>query len=93
MSILDYLLRRPKKSADVAKERLQIILARENVAQSGPDYLPEMKREILEVIGKYIDVDLDKIQVNVEKDADCEILELNIPLSEAQEKQQRKAAG
>ena len=91
MSILDYLLRRPKKSAGVAKERLQIILARENMSRGAPDYLPAMKREILEVIGKYINVDLEKIQVNVEREDDCEILELNIPLNEALE-QQRKAA-
>ena len=79
----------PQERAD---RNQPIFLARENVVQSGPDYLPEMIREILQVISKYIDIDLDKIQVNVEKDSDCEILELNIPLSEAQEKQQRKAA-
>lgn len=92
MSILDYLLRRKKKSANLAKERLQIILAREHGTEAGPDYLPELKRELLEVISKYIDIDLDRIQVNVERDSNCEILELNIPLSEAQEQEQKKVA-
>lgn len=92
MSILDYLLRRKKKSANLAKERLQIILAREHGTEAGPDYLPELKRELLEVISKYIDIDLGRIQVNVERDSNCEILELNIPLSEAQEQEQKKVA-
>ncbi len=82
MSILDYLLRRKKKSANVAKERLQIILAAENINRKGPDFLPQLKRELLEVISKYVEVNQELIQVNVERDSDCDILELNIPLSD-----------
>jgi cell division topological specificity factor len=47
MALLDYLLRKRKKSASVAKERLQIILAREHADLSGPDYLPNLKKDIL----------------------------------------------
>ncbi|HHM06528.1 MAG TPA: cell division topological specificity factor MinE [Gammaproteobacteria bacterium] len=82
MSLLDYLLRRQKKTAVVAKDRLQIILAREHTDRDGPDYLPAMKRELLEVVGRYIDVDLDNVQVNLDRNGDCEILELNIQLPE-----------
>lgn len=94
MSILDYLLRRKKKSANIAKERLQIILAAENINKKGPDFLPELKRELLEVISKYVDVNQELIQVNVERDSDCDILELNIPLNEitVKPKGQQKAA-
>ncbi len=94
MSILDYLLRRKKKSANIAKERLQIILAAENINKKGPDFLPELKRELLEVISKYVEVNQELIQVNVERDSDCDILELNIPLSETtvKPKGQQKAA-
>jgi len=94
MSILDYLLRRKKKTANVAKERLQIILAAENITKNGPDFLPQLKQELLEVISKYVDIDLDLIQVNLERDHDCDILELNIPLSEATAKpvQKKKAS-
>jgi len=93
MSILDYLLRKKKKTANVAKERLQIILAAENLTKNGPDYLPELKRELLAVICKYIDIDQDKIQVNIERDDGCDILELNIPLTESQLKEQQQKAG
>lgn len=80
MGIFDY-FRSPKpKSAALAKERLQIIVARERVHRSGPDYLPALHREILAVIRKYVQVDDEAVQMNLEREGDCEILELNITL-------------
>lgn len=84
MSLLDYLLGNRKKSAAVAKERLQIILAHEhNGRADAPDYLPAMKQEILAVIAKYVSVEQDKINVNLDRQDDYEVLELNIVLPEA----------
>jgi cell division topological specificity factor len=91
MTLLNYLLGRRKKSAVVAKERLQIILAREHADRNGPDYLPELKKDILEVVAKYVTVDLDRIQVNLDKDGDMDILELNIILPDKQPEQQKVA--
>ena len=76
MTLLNYLLGRRKKTATVAKERLQIILAREHADRDGPDYLPELKKDILEVVAKYVTVDMDRIQVNLDKNGDIDILEL-----------------
>jgi cell division topological specificity factor len=90
MALLDYLLKKRKKSASVAKERLQIILAREHADRSGPDYLPQLKKDILAVVEKYVRIDYDRIQVNVENDGNYEILELNITLPEVA---QKKAVG
>lgn len=92
MSLLDYVLRRPKKTAHVARDRLQIILAREHSDHNGPDYLPALKRELLEVVCRYVKVDLDAINVNLERDGDCEILELNITLPEHEQPLSRVAA-
>jgi cell division topological specificity factor len=86
MSILDYLTRKHKKSASVAKERLQLILAHEHATTSGPDYLPALQRELLAVVSKYTHIDLDDIKINIDKDDDCEILELNISLPETEKK-------
>jgi len=86
MSILDYLTRNRKKTASVAKERLQLILSREHATASGPDYLPALQKELLAVVSKYTHIDLDDIKINLEKDGDCEILELNIALPEAENK-------
>ena len=91
MTLLNYLLGRKKKTATVAKERLQIILAREHADRDGPDYLPELKKDILAVVAKYVAVDLDRIQVNLDKNGDTEILELNIVLPDKQPEQPKVA--
>ena len=51
------LFRRTPSSASVAKERLRIIVAQERSARGSPDYLPLLRREILQVIHKYVNVD------------------------------------
>ncbi|MBU2822540.1 cell division topological specificity factor MinE, partial [Acidithiobacillus ferrooxidans] len=46
MSFLDYFLGSRKKSANVAKDRLKLILAHERDAD-GPDFLPALQEELL----------------------------------------------
>jgi cell division topological specificity factor len=91
MTLLNYLLGRRKNTATVAKERLQIILAREHADRDGPDYLPDLKKDILAVVAKYVAIDLDRIQVSVDKDGDTDILELNIILPDKQPEPQKVA--
>ncbi|MCI0508264.1 MAG: cell division topological specificity factor MinE [Gammaproteobacteria bacterium] len=91
MTLLNYLLGRRKKTATVAKERLQIIFAREHADRNGPDYLPDLKKDILEVVAKYVTIDLDRIQVHLDKDGDMDILELNIILPDKQPEQHKVA--
>ncbi len=83
-SLLAYLRGDEKKSAAVAKERLQIILAHERAGRGAdaPDYLPALQEELLQVIAKYIHIDRDMIKVQLEKHGDYEVLELNVTLPE-----------
>ena len=76
------LFRRQPKSANIAKERLRIIVAQERSARGAPDYLPLLQRELLEVIRKYVNVDPDAIVVNLEKEDGHEVLELSVALPE-----------
>ena len=80
MGILDFLKRKPEATAIVARERLRIIVAQERSTRGAPDYLPMMRNELLEVIKKYIHVDLDAININFERDSGHEILELSVTL-------------
>ncbi|WAK01624.1 cell division topological specificity factor MinE [Methylobacter sp. YRD-M1] len=80
MSLLDYFRSNKAKSASVAKERLQILVAHERSSRNQPSYLPQLQKELLEVVRKYINVGQDAISVNFEQDDDQEILELNIVL-------------
>ncbi len=57
MGLLDLFRSKQKNTANLAKQRLQIIIAQGRVERGGPDYLPMLKRELLEVIRKYVHVD------------------------------------
>ncbi len=78
MSIFSYFRSKQQSSASVAKERLQVLVAYERTQRNQPDYLPQMQKEILAVIAKYIQIDEDQVKVNL--DEDCSIFELNVTL-------------
>ena len=84
MSFLSFLLGEKKKTASVAKERLQIILAHERGGRNTdePDYLPALQRELMAVISKYIKINPEDIKVMLEREDDLEVLEVKIELPE-----------
>ena len=67
-------------SAAAAKERLKVIVAHERMQRNQPDYLPAMQQEILQVIRKYIPVEYDDVNIQVEQEGQVSILELNVTL-------------
>ncbi|MGF2736404.1 MULTISPECIES: cell division topological specificity factor MinE [Marinobacter] len=82
MSFLDYFRSKKNASASVAKERLQIIVAHERGQREQPDYLPQLQQELLEVIRKYVQISDDMVQVEVDRNERCSVLELNVTLPE-----------
>lgn len=54
-----------KKSRDVAKGRLHLVLAHDRTGLEGGK-LQEMREEIAAVIGKYVPIDLDAIEIEIE---------------------------
>ncbi|MBI7299108.1 cell division topological specificity factor MinE [Pseudomonas aeruginosa] len=81
MSLLDFFRsRKSQNSASIAKERLQIIVAHERGQRAQLDYLPQLQKDLLEVIRKYVPIDQEQIQVELENQGNCSILELNITL-------------
>ncbi len=85
MSILSFLLGEKKKSANVAKERLQIILAHERSGRNAaePDYLPELQRDLIAVLSKYVKINAEDIRVNLERQDNLEVLEVKIELPDS----------
>jgi cell division topological specificity factor len=80
MRFLDYFRKAPK-SASLAKDRLSIIVAREHTGgRKAPDYLPKLQQELLAVLARYETIDLANVTVNVERNGDTEVLELNVVL-------------
>ena len=80
--LISYLRGNEKKTAIIAKERLQIILAHERAGRGAPtpDYLPALQEELMVVIAKYINIDRESINVQLEKHGEYDVLELNITL-------------
>lgn len=82
MSFFSFFAGEKKKSASVARERLQIILAHERSGRNAaePDYLPALQRELIAVISKYIKINPDDIKVHLERQDNLEVLEVKIEL-------------
>lgn len=77
-SLLDVLFSRKKKSASIAKERLQIIIARDSNA---PDFSDKLEKDIKGIVKKYTRISPDNISIVLDYDSDgIEFLELNITL-------------
>jgi len=85
MSFIDYFRSSRKETADVAKERLQIIIAHERAQKDNPDFLPLMQREIVEVIAKYVNIDQEQVSVALDRVGDSAVLELNVIIPDSSE--------
>ncbi len=82
MSFLSFFLGEKKNTASVAKERLQIILAHERSGRGGSraDYLPQLQKELLAVISKYVNIAPGDLKVSLEKQDNFEVLAVKIEL-------------
>ncbi len=84
MSFIKFFIGEKQNTASVAKERLQIILARERQGRHVPEpyYLPDLQRELMQVICKYVKIDMADVKVNLERQDNLEVLEVKIELPE-----------
>jgi cell division topological specificity factor len=93
MRLIDFFRKNQKpSSASVARERLQILVAHERIERHTNSYLPQLKEDLLKVIRKYVEVDQESINVQLEMDGNQEILELNIVLPEKDEVRKKSAS-
>ena len=85
MSLFSFLMGEKKKTAGVAKERLQIILAHERSGRAGgrADYLPALQRDLLAVLAKYVSIRPDDVKVHIQRQDNLEVLEVKIELPDA----------
>ena len=84
MGWLDVFRSEKKSSAQTAKERLQLVVAhRRSSGGDQPEYFPQLQQDLLDVLRKYIEVGDDAVQMEIEREGDLEVLELNITLLES----------
>lgn len=83
MALLSFLFNTKPKSANAAKERLQIIIARERNGRAGPDFLPALHQELIAVISKYVKVNPEDIKISLNSQGNLEVLDVNVVLPDA----------
>jgi cell division topological specificity factor len=85
MTLIDFLNRllgREKPSGTLARERLQLVLAHDR-SDLNPELLEQMRREILEVVQRYVEIDLDACDVSLETEDRVTALLANLPIRRA----------
>lgn len=82
-NICDFFKTTQKRTpAQVAKERLQIIVSHETTRDHGNNFIQKLQSELLDVISKYIKIDRELIQVQLAQNGGQSVLELNVTLPE-----------
>ena len=77
--MIDRLLGRQQASATTAKHRLQLVLAHDR-SDLNPDLMEQMRREILEVVNRYVELDLEGGDVSLETEERATPLVANLPI-------------
>ena len=78
MSIFNFFSR--PRSAPVARERLQLLLAHERALSGRSDLAAVLQEEILAVIARHIAIDRDKVNVKLDRGASVSTLEIDIEM-------------
>ncbi len=78
MSLFGFFTR--NRSAPVARERLQLLLAHERALTGRSDLMSVLQQEILAVIAKHLPIDHDKVIVKLDRGDQVSTLEIDIEM-------------
>lgn len=82
MRLFDYFFnsRSKEASAETAAKRLQVLVALDRDGGSGPDFLPLLQRELIQVIRKYVEIEDQKVNIDFQRGSGFSTLEVNVEL-------------
>lgn len=69
-----------QNSGATAKERLRLVLMSDHLSLA-PEMIESMKRELLDVISKYVELDREKVDVHFENQDNTLAMLANIPIT------------
>jgi cell division topological specificity factor len=74
---------RRRGSAVVARDRLQILLAYERTGQGSSDLLFVLREEILAVVGRHVEINPERVTVQMDRGDKVSVLEIEIEVPNA----------
>jgi cell division topological specificity factor len=86
MGLLNFLFPERRNTAVIARDRLKIVLAHERANREAPDFLPVLQKELLDVVGRYVEIRGDMIRVNLGRSGETSLLEINVEIDGAKAK-------
>jgi len=82
IDVIQRLLGLQPPSASTANQRLRLVLAHDR-SDLNPELLEQMRREILEVVQRYVEIDLEAGDVNLATEDQVTALVANLPIRRA----------
>jgi cell division topological specificity factor len=80
MSLLDRILGRTPRTANLAKELLQVIIAREGNRNSNPELLHQIKQAVIEAVSRFVPIKPEDIAIDLDSDREMEVLSVSVTL-------------
>jgi cell division topological specificity factor len=83
MGFLGFLFPERRNTAVIARDRLKIVLAHERASRAAPDFLPALQKDLLDVVGRYVEIRDEMLHVNVGRSGETSLLEINVEIDGA----------
>ena len=80
-----------ESSKDTACNRLRFVLMQDRTNLT-PELMERMRKEMVELLSKYVEMDKDALELNLEQDGEQVALMLSIPVIRAKDEEEIKAA-
>ncbi len=80
-----------ESSKDTACNRLRVVLMQDRTNLT-PELMERMRKEMVELLSKYVEMDKDALELNLEQDGEQVALMLSIPVIRAKDEEEIKAA-